>query len=102
MRVRLGDAASSSPLSVADKSHQFFLAKLNVLQVRDIWKSGTGGIQSGGGRRGCTGYWEGRDMGCRVQGGHGWPEASWTSMGIVGSLVALEVTGGDLRGKKIK
>ena len=80
-----------TPKSVADKSRQFVLAKLNVLQVRDIQRSRTGGTQSG---------WGGRDMGCRVQGsivGPKWgPEADWTFIGIVRSPAALEVMGRDL------
>ena len=55
-----------TPRSVADKSHQLFLAELNVLQVWNIRRSG---------ERGRTGLREGRNAGLRVQG------AGWARMG---------------------
>ena len=55
VRAGVGDAASSSPRNML-RNYQFILAKLDVLQVRDIRRSGTGGNQDGGGERGRTGH----------------------------------------------
>ena len=46
--------------------HQFVLAKLHVLQVRDIWRSGTGGTQSGGVEGVWVNWLEVRGDRCRV------------------------------------
>ena len=57
---------------VVDKSHQFILAKLNILQVRNIRRHRAGWTLGGGGEGLCTGCQEGRDVGPGVQGGHAW------------------------------
>ena len=92
-----------TPKSFADKSHQFILAKLNILQVRNIWRSGLEGPRMVG-VRGGTQYWtpggEGRWAWSQgeITGGPEWgSEAGWNSMGIVGSPDARKVTRRDLR-----
>ena len=71
----------------ANKYHQLMLAKLNVLQVRDIRRSETGGTQSCGVRGNAldTGRGGKRDLGSEgIMVGSGWgPESCWACMGIV-------------------